>query len=52
MGEAAPAVLDVLGIPHMDIAKAADLKQLESSMRSAYADSCMHAAFLQPELWL
>jgi sulfopyruvate decarboxylase subunit alpha len=52
MGAAAPAVLDILNIPRTDIAKAADLKQLEASMRSAYADSCVHAAFLQPELWL
>jgi sulfopyruvate decarboxylase subunit alpha len=51
MGAAAPAVLDALGIPRTDIAKAADLEQLETSMRSAYADSCVRAAFLQPELW-
>jgi len=51
MGTAAPAVLDALGIPRTDIAKAADLEQLETSMRSAYTDSSVRAAFLQPELW-
>jgi len=51
MGAAAPSVLDVLNIPHINIAKAADLEELRASMRSAYEDSCMRAAFLQPELW-
>jgi len=51
MGAAAPTVLDVLKISHTDISKAADLEQLETSMRSAYDNSCVRAAFLQPELW-
>ena len=51
MGAVAPSMLDVLNIPHTNIAKAANLEQLEISMRSAYEDSCMRAAFLQPELW-
>jgi sulfopyruvate decarboxylase subunit alpha len=51
MGAAAPRVLDALGIPSLLISKETDLEQLEASMRSAYADSCVRAAFLQPELW-
>ena len=51
MGAAAPAVLDVLGIPRIDIVKAADMNQLDAAMRSAYAESRVRAAFLQPELW-
>lgn len=52
MGAAAPAVLDALGISSTHISKETDLGQLEALMRSAYADSCVRAAFLQPELWL
>ena len=51
MGAAAPAVLDALGISYDVIATPDDLGQLESSMRSSYADSTVRAAFLQPELW-
>jgi len=51
MGAAAPAVLDVLNIAHLDIAKTTDLEQLAALMRSAYEESCMRAALLQPELW-
>jgi len=51
MGAAAPAVLEALGIPCSFIATEADLGQLERAMRSAYADSCVRAAFLQPEVW-
>ncbi len=51
MGAAAPAVLEALGIPCSFIATEADLGQLERAMRSAYEDSTVQAAFLQPELW-
>ena len=51
MGQAAPRVLDALGISYDVIATPDDLGQLESSMRSSYADSTVRAAFLQPELW-
>lgn len=51
MGAAAPKVLDALGIPSILISKQEDLEQLEASMRSVYAHSCVRAAFLQPELW-
>lgn len=51
MGAAAPKVLDALGIPRADIAKATDLELLGTSMRSAYVDSRARAAFLKPELW-
>jgi sulfopyruvate decarboxylase subunit alpha len=51
MGAVAPKVLDALGIPHVDIAKATDLELLGISIGSAYTDSCVRAAFLQPELW-
>ena len=51
MGAAAPAVLEALGIPCSFIATEADLGQLERAMRSAYEDSTVRAAFLQPELW-
>ncbi len=51
MGKAAPEILDVLNIPRLNIANAADLKKLESSMRRVYEGNYMRAAFLQPELW-
>ena len=51
MGAAAPRVLDALGIPYEFIAAPNDLERLDSAMRSAYADSTVRAAFLQPELW-
>jgi len=51
MGAAAPAMLEALGIPCSFIATEADLGQLERAMRSAYTDSTVRAAFLQPELW-
>ncbi len=51
MGQAAPRVLDALGIPYDVIAAPADLGHLESALRCAYAESRMRAAFLQPELW-
>jgi sulfopyruvate decarboxylase TPP-binding subunit len=44
-------VLDALGIPSILISKETDLEKLEASIRSAYADSRVRAAFLQPELW-
>jgi sulfopyruvate decarboxylase subunit alpha len=51
MGQAAPRVLDALGISYDVIATPDALGQLERSMRSSYADSTVRAAFLQPELW-
>jgi sulfopyruvate decarboxylase TPP-binding subunit len=51
MGAAAPSVLDVLKVARLDIATAADLKQLSASMQKTYEGSCVRAAFLQPELW-
>ena len=51
MGQAAPRVLDALGIPFNSIAGANDLVRLESALREAYDESRVRAAFLQPELW-
>jgi sulfopyruvate decarboxylase subunit alpha len=51
MGAAAPRVLDALGIPYDCIAAPGDLGRLEGALRSAYAESRVRAAFLQPELW-
>jgi len=51
MGQAAPRVLDALGIPYDFIAAPDDLGRLESALRSAHVESRVRAAFLQPELW-
>jgi sulfopyruvate decarboxylase subunit alpha len=51
MGQAAPRVLDALGIPFDVIAAPADLGRLESALLGAFARSRVRAAFLQPELW-
>lgn len=51
MGQAAPRVLDALGIPYNFISAPEDLGRLEGAMRSAYSESAVRAAFLQPELW-
>lgn len=51
MGQAAPRVLDALGIPFISIAADDDLVKLEHDVRLAYEHSSVRAAFLQPELW-
>jgi len=51
MGQAAPRVLDALGIPYDVIATLNDCIRLEEALRATYAESRMRAAFLQPELW-
>jgi sulfopyruvate decarboxylase TPP-binding subunit len=51
MGQAAPRVLDALGIPYDVIATLNDCMRLEEALRATYAESRMRAAFLQPELW-
>jgi sulfopyruvate decarboxylase subunit alpha len=51
MGQAAPRVLDALGIFYDVIAHPDDLARLESAMLAAYSENRVRAAFLQPELW-
>jgi sulfopyruvate decarboxylase subunit alpha len=51
MGQAAPRVLDALGIPYDVIATLDDLARIENALHATYAENRVRAALLQPELW-
>jgi sulfopyruvate decarboxylase subunit alpha len=51
MGRAAPGLLDVLSIEHLQVATTTDIELLEVFIRRTYEASAIGSAFLSPELW-
>ena len=51
MGEAAPRLLETLGIPYLTIRSEQDLPKLGLFIGQAFRKNAIHAAFLARELW-
>jgi len=51
MGEAAPRVLETLGIPYLTISATQDFPNLVCSLEKTFRKNEIHAAFLARELW-